>query len=152
VATATKAAAKKTAAKKTTRPGARTNAYELGQYRDKEPTQLHRDFVAWSKAKTGLDLDLKTVQVAFSLRMPFQRSEENQADLAERKAAAEAKVAAREQRATDRAAKKAAPPAAKKTAAKKVATKKTAQKSTPAKATAKRRATKVASSSGGDDF
>lgn len=59
------------------------------QYLDKEPTPVHQRFVEWVKAETGYDVDLKTVQLAFVLRIPFQKSELNQEDLGQRRAAAE---------------------------------------------------------------
>ncbi|MFC8266995.1 hypothetical protein ACFUIZ_14900 [Streptomyces cinereoruber] len=56
-----------------------------------EPTDLHRNFAAWLKEQTGVDVDLKTVQLVCSMRMDFQRSEENQNDLQARKTAAAAR-------------------------------------------------------------
>jgi hypothetical protein len=55
------------------------------------PTDLHKAFAAWITEKTGVEVDLKTVQLVTTLRMDFQASPENQASLAERKAKAEAK-------------------------------------------------------------
>src|SRR3546814_8085432 len=54
-----------------------------------EPTELHKAFAKWIEEKTGQKVDLKTVQLASVLRMDFQRSDENQAALKERKAKAE---------------------------------------------------------------
>src|SRR3546814_13019037 len=54
-----------------------------------EPTELHKQFAAWIEEKTGQKVDLKTVQLASVLRMDFQRSDENQAALKERKDKAE---------------------------------------------------------------
>jgi membrane protein involved in colicin uptake len=90
---------------------------------DKEPTALHEEFVAWLKTNTGVDCDLKSVQLATVLRMEFQRSEQNQKRLAASKKAKADADAAREARRAERAAgkktaaaptKKAAAPAAKK--------------------------------------
>lgn len=57
-----------------------------------EPTELHKQFADWLKEKTGVDVDLKTVQLVTTMRMDFQSSEENQAALKERKAAAAKKA------------------------------------------------------------
>lgn len=56
----------------------------------KAPTQLHEDFAHWIFIQTGVKVDLKTVQLVSVLRMDFQASPENQANLAERKAKAAA--------------------------------------------------------------
>jgi hypothetical protein len=66
-----------------------------------EPTQLHKDFAAWLKAETGVDVDLKTVQLATALRMDFQKSETNQKALKERlaKSAADKKASAEKRKA-----------------------------------------------------
>jgi len=58
-----------------------------------EPTELHKQFAAWIEAQTGIKPDLKTVQLVTTLRMDFQKSDENQAALKERKVAAEKKAA-----------------------------------------------------------
>ncbi|MFD5508425.1 hypothetical protein ACFWIB_11715 [Streptomyces sp. NPDC127051] len=65
-----------------------TNAKTLAARAASAPTELHKNFAAWLKAETGVDVDLKTVQLACSMRMDFQASEANQADLAKRKKAA----------------------------------------------------------------
>lgn len=57
-----------------------------------EPTDLHRNFAAWIKRETGVDVDLKSVQLACTLRMDFQRSEDNQTELANRKQTAALKA------------------------------------------------------------
>lgn len=57
-----------------------------------EPTELHKQFAAWLKERTGVEVDLKTVQLVTTLRMDFQRSEENQTALKDRKAAAATKA------------------------------------------------------------
>lgn len=54
----------------------------------KAPTQLHEDFAEWLFVKTGIKVDVKTVQLAVSFRMDFQASPENQKSLADRKAKA----------------------------------------------------------------
>lgn len=54
-----------------------------------EPTDLHKAFAKWIEEKTGVTPDLKTVQLAVTLRMEFQSSDENQAALKDRKAKAE---------------------------------------------------------------
>ena len=50
-----------------------------------EPTELHKAFAQWIEDKTGVKPDLKTVQLVTTLRMDFQRSDENQATLKARK-------------------------------------------------------------------
>lgn len=57
-----------------------------------KPTELHEAFAKWIEMETGYKPDLKTVQLAVSLRMDFQKSAENQASLAERKAEAKKKA------------------------------------------------------------
>lgn len=54
------------------------------------PTELHIRFQQWLKAETGIDADLKTIQLAVIFRMDFQASPANQAVLADRKAKAAA--------------------------------------------------------------
>ena len=67
-----------------------------------QPTELHKAFAEWLYIQTGYKVDLKTVQLATTMRHDFQKSEENQKALAARKAAAaKAKKAA----ATKKAAK-----------------------------------------------
>ncbi|MEW2425017.1 hypothetical protein AB0911_31280 [Streptomyces nigra] len=56
----------------------------------KDATELHKNFAAWIEEKTGFAPDLKTVQLAVTLRMSFQASPENQKHLAQRKAEAAA--------------------------------------------------------------
>lgn len=57
-----------------------------------EPTELHKAFAKWIEEKTGVTPDLKTVQLAVTMRMDFQSSEENQKALADRKAEAAKKA------------------------------------------------------------
>lgn len=74
---------------------------EFAHYVEKEPTPLQDSFYNWIVEKTGYeDLDPKSVQLAVALRMTFQRSEENQADLEARR---EAALAAKEEREARRA-------------------------------------------------
>jgi hypothetical protein len=65
---------------------------------DREPTDLHKNFVQWIEEETGYKADLKSVQIAASLRIKFQRSELNQADLAARKERSAAELIARQER------------------------------------------------------
>ena len=98
---------------------------DFSGYVDKAPTELQERFTAWIPEVTGFDPNgcksksaafAEGVRLAVSLRMPFQRSPENQELLAERRAAAEQaeepaapkKTAAPAKKV---AAKKAAPPA-----------------------------------------
>ena len=88
---------------------------------DKDPSDLHERFAEWISETTGYeDVDVKSVQMACALRIEFQKSDENQAVLAERRAGAEEREAAREEKrqaredqkradAVKAAAKKAAP-------------------------------------------
>src|SRR5690348_2386953 len=57
-----------------------------------EPTELHKAFAKWIEEKTGVTPDLKTVQLVTTMRMDFQRSDENQKALTERKAEAAKKA------------------------------------------------------------
>lgn len=54
------------------------------------PTALHVNFAKWLTEQTGVEVDVKTVQLACIFRMEFQASPENQKDLAARKAKAAA--------------------------------------------------------------
>ncbi|QKV96717.1 hypothetical protein HUT19_37635 [Streptomyces sp. NA02950] len=80
------------------KPNAKTYAERAAA----EETQLHRDFADWIEEKTGQKVDLKSVQLACIFRMEFQRSEENQTALADKRAAAEA---AKKQRAAEKRAR-----------------------------------------------
>lgn len=112
---------------------------------DKEPTQLHQDFADYIQEQTGIEVDVKAVQLATILRMDFQRSETNQARLQASKAAREAaaqaradKRAAREAAKTEKAStstKKAAAPAKKTATAGKASTAKAPAKKAPARRT-----------------
>lgn len=66
------------------------------------PTELHKHFAEWLKSETGVEVDLKTLQLAVIFRMDFQASPENQAVLAAKKAAA---VAAKKSSAARKKAK-----------------------------------------------
>lgn len=57
-----------------------------------EPTELHKAFAKWIEEQTGFTPDLKTVQLVTTMRMDFQKSEENQAALKDRKANAAKKA------------------------------------------------------------
>ncbi|MGO4428964.1 hypothetical protein AB4Z54_62105, partial [Streptomyces sp. MCAF7] len=70
-----------------------TNAKSFAERAQSEPTDLHKNFAEWIKEQTGYEPDLKTVQIVCAMRMDFQRSEENQADLKARKQAAAKKKA-----------------------------------------------------------
>ena len=148
----------------------------LAQYQEKEPTQLHHDFVAWAAEKTGIEPDLKSVQLAFSLRHTFQVSEENQGNLVQLKADREQAAVDREARREERKEKaaqrivdmeaakaerdeaKAKKAAAKKTAAtavtggKRTAVSKTAAKKTAAPPARRRPAAKSTAAKDGDEF
>lgn len=70
-----------------------------------DPTELHQAFVVWVKEQTGVDVDPKSVQLAFAFRHDFQRSDANQADLAKRRAEAEAAKVAKDAKRKAAAAK-----------------------------------------------
>ena len=59
------------------------------------PTELHKRFAEWLEIETGVKVDLKTVQLVCSMRHDYQKSEANQAHLAERKQKAAADKKAR---------------------------------------------------------
>lgn len=61
--------------------------FEYAYLMDKEPTQLHRNYQAWLRETTGVELDLKTIQVVCVTRNAFQKSEANQKDLSTRQEA-----------------------------------------------------------------
>lgn len=98
---------------------------------EKEPTPLQKRFIRYIKRETGYDVDVTTVVLFQSLRTPFQKSDENQADLEARRAAAAAKEAEAEQ-----------PKPAKKAPAKKAPAKKAAPAKRPAKKVAATKAAK----------
>lgn len=106
---------------------------------DREPSALHENFRDWIEETTGYDADLKTVQLAASLRIKFQKSEVNQEDLKARKAAAEAKIGSRAEAAEARAIAAAERAEAKK----KADAEKLAKKEAAALAKAKEAATKT---------
>lgn len=83
---------------------------------DKAPSKLHENMAKWLEETTGVKPDLKTVQLVCSLRMEFQASDVNQADLAARREAAAKKLqdrVANAQKAAEKAQAKAAAMAAK---------------------------------------
>ena len=69
-----------------------TTAKTFAERAATEPTELHKNFAAWIKAQTGYDADLKTVQIVCAMRMDFQKSDENQNALKDRKANAAKKA------------------------------------------------------------
>lgn len=72
-----------------------TTAKTFAERAASDPTDLHKAFAEWLTEKTGVKVDLKTVQLVTTMRMDFQKSDENQSALKERKANAEkAKVEA----------------------------------------------------------
>lgn len=66
------------------------NAKSFEERAKSEPTDLHKNFAEWLFIQTGIKPDLKTVQIVCAMRMDFQRSEENQKHLKDRKAKAAA--------------------------------------------------------------
>lgn len=67
---------------------AETKVYPKADVAAKAPTDLHKNMAKWLLETTGYEPDLKTVQLVCSMRMEFQASDANQADLAARRAAA----------------------------------------------------------------
>lgn len=65
-----------------------TKVYPKADVAAKAPTDLHKNMAKWLLETTGYEPDLKTVQLVCSMRMEFQASDANQADLAARRAAA----------------------------------------------------------------
>jgi hypothetical protein len=102
---------------------------------EREPTQMHTDFADWIAEQTGVEVDVKSIQLGTLLRGEFQKSEINQSRMAASKEAKEAAAEARAAKAEERAAAKAAK--AEKAAAKKAAAKEKApaakKAATPAK-------------------
>lgn len=77
--------------------------FPLAHLLDKDPSEVHNRFVEWINDQTGEDVaDPKTVQLVISQWQKFQKTPEQQAYTAERKAEsaknAEAREAAREAR------------------------------------------------------
>lgn len=62
-----------------------------------EPTDLHKAFAAWIEEQTGIKPDLKTVQIVCSMRMDFQKSEDNQKALKAKRAKVAAEKAKRDE-------------------------------------------------------
>lgn len=84
-------------------------------YADKPVTELMEEYAAWLTAETGYKVDPRSVYLASALRGTFQKSEYNQARIANAATAREQAKKDREQRkqereaaAKERAAKKAA--------------------------------------------
>lgn len=119
---------------------------------DKTITPTMERFVDYIKAQTGVDVDPQSVQLGSALRGAFQKSDENQQAIADRKVEIEREAEERAQRKADRIAKreereaakaaraeeranapKAEPKAKAAPAAKKPAAKPAATKPTPAK-------------------
>ena len=111
--------------------------YPLAHLLEKDPTPVMENFADWIEDQTGYEVDRRSVALAGTLRMVFQKSPENQADLEERRQAAEDKKAARLERQEARAAKVAQEAKAAKTAkpAAKAPAKAPATKAAPAKRT-----------------
>lgn len=86
-------------------PATPAKVYPKADVAAKAPTDLHKNMAKWLEETTGYAPDLKTVQLVCSMRMEFQASEANQADLAQRRAAAIAKQEERVAKAKAAAAK-----------------------------------------------
>lgn len=108
--------------------------YPLAHLVEKDITPKMQTFADWLRDQTGYDVDDRSVALAGTQRMLFQKSEENQEALAKQRAASEAAKAAREQARENKAAAKAEPkakPAPKAPAGKTAAAAKAAPKPAP---------------------
>lgn len=65
--------------------------YPRADVLEKKPTPLQKKFASYIKSQTGFDPDLTTIVLFQAFRTPFQRSDDNQLDLAKRREAAEAR-------------------------------------------------------------
>lgn len=111
----------------------------LARYLDKEITSLQNDFVAYIKEQTGYEADARSVALGAVLRGAFQKSDGNQARIAERAAELEAEAEEREAKRIEREERKAAAvaKAAEPKVAKVAPAKKVVAPKAPAKAAAK---------------
>lgn len=81
-------------------------APEMAHLLEKDITPVMANYANWLKEVTGYDVDERTVQLAGTQRIVFQKSEMNRGDLASRKEAAAQAILDREARAEERAAKR----------------------------------------------
>lgn len=108
--TATKSTAKTDAAGRRTKTAGEP---PLAAFADKPVTAVTQSYVDWIKQEVGVDVDPQSVQISASLRRQFQKSDMNQARIAEAAERNEAEAEARAQRAEEREAKRAEREAAK---------------------------------------
>lgn len=136
-----------------TKAAAKPKAAPRAALLEKEPTQLHTDFVDYIRSETGYtDVDPKTVQLSVLLRMDFQRSEQNQARISASKAGKQEAIAARQAKKAEREAARLEKQAAKEAKANEPKAEKPAKAAKPEpvskapakKAPARRRAAKKA--------
>jgi hypothetical protein len=93
--TTTKKTAEKTAAARpVVAPAAAEQAPDHTYLADKEPTAYHASMAAWMTKVTGVQVDAKQVQIVAALRDTFVNTDEHQAVLAAKRAAAAEKKAA----------------------------------------------------------
>jgi hypothetical protein len=85
----------------------------LSPLRDKDPSDKHNRMAKWIKQNGGGDIDPKAIQIVLRADGLFQKSDENQAQLARRKEEIELERQAREERAAQRAERAEAREAAK---------------------------------------
>lgn len=82
---------------------------DFTKYADKSATPNHETFAAWLREQTGVEVDLKTVQLAISLYGDFQSSDTSrqrrEQAAVQRDVDAQAKRDAAKQRAQERLAK-----------------------------------------------
>lgn len=102
MARATKAAAAKPAPE----PEPDEDEFPLEYLLEKEPSEVHTRFCEWIADQTGQDdiADPKTVQLVISQYQKFQKTDEHQQYLKEKRAASADAKADREKKAADRAA------------------------------------------------
>jgi hypothetical protein len=107
MATSTKTTSTKTTSTKSTDAAGRRKGKagepELAKYAETEPTALHQEFADWIEKKTGVKVDVKSIQLGAVLRPIHQKSEENQERIAAAKERLEAEIAEREERRVERA-------------------------------------------------
>ena len=100
---------------------------------DADIKTMYQEFADWLEEQTGVEMDVRTVQISNILRRQFQQSDVNQARMASRREERDALLAEREQRKSQRDANKAEREGAK-----------AAKTKTPAKAPAGKPAAKAA--------
>jgi hypothetical protein len=76
--------------------------YPQGHYMEKEPTQVHENFVDYVADEVGYEADLKTVQLVIALYQKFQKTPEQQEYNRLKKEASAAAAEERDQKRAER--------------------------------------------------